>query len=383
MRSVKSRIYFEQMAGRGSRVINETDLRTVTPDAATKSHFVIVDAVGVTETDLMDSRPLEREPTTPLRKLLQNVASGAASLEDVSSLASRLARLNRQLVPTDRDRLEDTLGQSLESLTAAMVEATDPDQHHLRAAALAGAEPDERQIEQARREMIKEAIKPIASNPAFRELWQDLKRSYEQTIDEISIDQVVYAGGVTDTPSWAKAYTDGFKEFLEEHRDEIEALRFFYSVPWKDRPSFAELRELAAAIERSPQAWTPENLWKAYQALDASKVRGSGRRVLTDLVSLIRYALGLTEELVPYADVVETRFQTWMRQQEQAGRAFTDEQQRWLDMIKNHLVTSLAISPQDFDYVPFSQEGGLGKAIQVFGPELNALLDELNEEPVA
>ena len=104
------------------------------------------------------------------------------------------------------------------------------------------------------------------------------------------------------------------------------------------------MKELAAAIERTPQAWTTERLWKAYAALDGSKVHGSERRVITDLVSIIRYALGLTDELVPYAEVVEERYQAWLLQQEQAGRDFTDEQRRWLDMMKNHLITSLGIT---------------------------------------
>ena len=379
MRSVKSRIYFEQMIGRGSRVIDETDLDSVTPDAGRKTHFVIVDAVGVTETELMDSRPLERAPTTPLRKLFGRVAAGTASLEDVSSLASRLARLDRQITVPDRERLEDALGQSLGSLKTALVEATDPDRHLVRA----GEDADEKQIERARREIVKEAVKPIAANPAFRDLWQDLKRSYEQTLDETSPDVLIHAGGVAGAPEWAQLYTDGFRSYLEEHRDEIEALRFFYSVPWRDRPSFKQIRELAAAIERTPQAWTPETLWKAYSALDVSKVRGSGQRVLTDVVSLVRYALGLTDALVPYREVVEERYAGWLAQQHQAGRVFTTEQRRWLDMIKDHLVTSLGITTDDFDYTPFSLEGGLGKAAQLFGSGLVDLLDELNRELVA
>jgi type I restriction enzyme R subunit len=384
MRSVKSRIYFEQMIGRGARVINRTDLESVTPDAGAKTHFVIVDAVGVTETNLIDSRPLERRPGTPLRKLLQNVAAGMATVEDASSLAGRLARLSRQITKEDRERLEGVLGQSLPSLTSALVEATDPDRHLVVAAALAGdGEPTEQDIARARRELVLGAVKPIAANPEFRTLWEDLKRSYEQTLDEVSIDTLIGAGPVTATPEWAKTYTDGFRAYLEEHRNEIDALRFFYSVPWKDRPSFAAIRELALAIERTPQTWTPEGLWKAYQTLDGSRVHGSGKRMLTDLVSLVRYTLGLTDELVPYAEGVDERFRAWLLQQEQAGRVFTDEQRRWLDMIKNHLVTSLGITTDDFDFTPFSQEGGLGKAVQVFGPGLGDLLDELNRELVA
>ena len=384
MRSVKSRIYFEQMIGRGARVINRTDLETVTPDAVAKTHFVIVDAVGVTETNLIDSRPLERQPTTPLKKLLQNVSAGMATVEDVSSLAGRLARLNRQITKDDRERLEGVLGQSIQSLTSGLVDATDPDRHLVRAAALAGGrEPTEQHIAQAKRELVMEAVKPIAANPDFRQLWQDLKRSYEQTIDEVSRDTVIEAGPVAADPAWAKSYTEGFRAYLEEHQGEIDALRFFYSVPWKDRPSFTDIKDLAATIEHTPQAWTPEGLWKAYQALDGSKVHGSGKRMLTDLVSLVRFALGLSDKLVPYAEIVEERYQSWLLQQEQAGRTFTGEQRRWLDMIKNHLVTSLGITADDFDFTPFNAEGGLGKAVQVFGPELADLLEELNRELVA
>jgi len=384
MRSVKSRIYFEQMIGRGARVINPTDLESVTPDAGAKTHFVIVDAVGVTDTDLIDSRPLERQRSMSLKKLLQNVSAGMATVEDVSSLASRLARLDRQVTQEDRERLENVLGEGLRSVTSSLVEATDPDLQQVRAAQIAeDREPTEGHLAQARREMIIEATKPIAANPEFRQLWQDLKRSYEQTIDETSRDFLVEARPVTEQPGWAKSYTETFKTYLEENRDEVEALRFFYSIPWKDRPRFSDIKELAAAIERTPQAWTTDRLWKAYEALDSSRVYGSEKRVLTDLVSIIRYALGLTDELVPYSEVVEERYQVWLLQQEQAGRVFSDEQRRWLDMIKNHLITALGISTDDFDYTPFSQEGGLGKAVQVFGPELNDLLDELNRELVA
>jgi type I restriction enzyme R subunit len=74
MRDVKSRVYFEQMKGRGTRTINPNDFQAVTPGAAVKTHFVIVDAVGVCESDKSDSRPLERKRTVPFDKLLQSVA---------------------------------------------------------------------------------------------------------------------------------------------------------------------------------------------------------------------------------------------------------------------------------------------------------------------
>jgi len=68
-----------------------------------------------------------------------------------------------------------------------------------------------------------------------------------------------------------------------------------------------------------------------------------------------------------------------MAQQGNSGRQFTDEQRRWIEMIRDHIATSLEIDEEDFGYTPFVEEGGLGKASQVFGKELTPLLSELNQ----
>ena len=79
MRNVKSAAYFEQMKGRGVRVIDLDALRSVTPDAEAKTHFVIVDAIGVSEQDKTATKPLDRQPSVPLDKIMGLVAAGAAS----------------------------------------------------------------------------------------------------------------------------------------------------------------------------------------------------------------------------------------------------------------------------------------------------------------
>ena len=104
MRNIKSASYFEQMKGRGCRVIKPDDLQSVTPDAKQKTHFVIVDAVGVCERDKTTTKPLDRKPSVPLDKILNTVAAGAVSDEICSTLAARLTRLDRQI--GDRQRAE-------------------------------------------------------------------------------------------------------------------------------------------------------------------------------------------------------------------------------------------------------------------------------------
>jgi type I restriction enzyme, R subunit len=106
MRSVKSRTFFEQMKGRGVRVIPDTEFQAVTPDAKSKTHFVIVDAVGVCERDKTDSRPLERRRHVPFDKLMEVVAYGNRQEGVLTSLSGRLARLERQLEDKEKAELK-------------------------------------------------------------------------------------------------------------------------------------------------------------------------------------------------------------------------------------------------------------------------------------
>ena len=91
----------------------------------------------------------------------------------------------------------------------------------------------------------------------------------------------------------------------------------------------------------------------------------------------MRFALEQQPVLAPFADSVSERFNEWLKAK--AGAAFTPEQLAWLDLIRDHIATSLSIEADDFDYAPFSQRGGLGKAHRLFGDKLPTLLDELNE----
>ena len=171
-----------------------------------------------------------------------------------------------------------------------------------------------------------------------------------------------------------------FESYLAEHKDEIDALQFFYSVPHKKRLRFKDIQALADAISSPPRSWTPEKLWRAYETLEKSKVRGaSAQRLLTDIVSLVRFALHQDGELVPHADRVHERYQNWLAQQANKGRTFSDEQRQWLGMMRDHIATSLEIDMDSFDLTPFTNEGGLARASKVFGKDLKVIVQELNE----
>lgn len=379
MRSVKSRTYFEQMKGRGVRVISDDELRTVTPNAS-KDRYVLVDAVGVTETDLVDTQPLEREPTVPLDKLLRRISFGSREPDAISTVASRIARLERHLTGDERAELEQLAGVSLNDLARGMVEALDPDRQLAAAREASGEEePDVDQLAAATRQLLDAAVAPLATNPELRDRLVELRRQQEQMIDATSADELIEAGYSKDATDRARETVASFERFIDENKDEIAALQVLYSRPHRERLTFAQIRELANEIAKPPRRWTPERLWQAYEALDRSRVRGSGRRVLTDLVTLVRFALHEDDQLVPYPERVAERYRAWLLQQENRGREFTPEQLAWLERIRDVVASSLGVSRDDLIGPPFAQRGGIGKAVEVFGEQLDPLLEELSE----
>lgn len=389
MRAVRSRLLFEQMKGRGVRVISASDLRTVTSDAKGKDRFVIVDCVGICESALVETHSLDRMPhSTTLKSLLDAVGFGSTEPDIVSTLAGRLARLSRKLDAAGLERIREVAGMELVDLVRGMVTALDPDRQ-AEAARKAeglpeGTEPSPAQVKKAAEGMLKTAVAPLARNPALRQELLTLKQRSEQTIDVISKDRVLEAGYSPEAKEKAKTTVESFEQFLRENKDQITALQVMYTKPWAKRLKYKDIKALAKAIEATPRAWTPESLWRAYETLHGSKVRGAAApRLLTDMVSLVRYALHQEDELAPFQERVEARFANWVAQQENRGRKFTPEQIEWLKLIKDQIVTSFKIERDDFDDVPFNQRGGLGKVVKVFGSEFDGLLDELNEVLVA
>lgn len=385
MRSVKSRVLYEQMKGRGGRVVTPDELKKVTPDAEAKTHFILVDCVGLCESQMNDTRPLDQEKGVSFDKLLDHVASGGTKPALVSSLASRLSRLNRKLDASERERISQAAGGvGLSAITHALIEALDPDRHveHARErfALAPETEPDAKQLAAAASEIIKQAVAPLATRPPLRKLLKELKQQFEQIIDVVSTDELLEAGPSGEARERARGLVQSFEQYLVEHKDEIDALQFFYSQPYQRRLRYEDIKALADSIGAPPRSWTPERLWRAYQQLDQSRVRGaSSGRLLTDVVSLVRYALHQENELVPYAEQVRARFENWLSQQAQTGRQFNDQQLRWLQMMRDHVAQSLEIDVSDFDYTPFVEEGGLGMAGKLFGKDLQGILRELNE----
>ncbi|MCB1849244.1 MAG: DEAD/DEAH box helicase family protein [Gammaproteobacteria bacterium] len=609
MRSVKSRSFFEQMKGRGMRVIGNDDLKAVTPDAVSKDHFVIVDAVGVCEQDKTDSRPMEKKPAVSFEKLLQAVSFGNTEEAVLTSIAGRLVRMEHRLREDEDNKIRELSGGlGVKELSRQPVKAVNPDriveaasrrlqqiessnaelgylnpyapieiaqanlphwrqdgaiyfvtfrladalpqdklaqwreerrtwhgfhpkpwseeedreyyerfgksiekwldqgqgscilqlpevnelvsraieyfegeryrlgkfvvaanhvhvmvqplpEHQLseilhswksytskqiskvEAASRRLSQDHKRQDaastvwqkeyydrivrtpeelynieqyiirhrefdlgewqkrrdaastaiqEQVRKELAEEAVQPL-HDPKLRELLVEVKKKNEITIDHGSQDEIIEAAFSNDASERARGIVQSFEQFIEEHKDEITALQILYSKPYKARLSFNDIKELADQIQAPPNLWTESQLWQAYAALEKNKVKGAGgRRILTDLVSLVRFAIHQDNELFPFPERVQANFKIWveaasrrLKRQDGASTGFTDEQMHWLEMIRDHIAANLGIETDDFEYAPFAQEGGLGKVYQLFGDELSANIDELNENLAA
>jgi type I restriction enzyme R subunit len=386
MRMVKSRSLFEQMKGRGVRTVDSDTLQAVTPDTRVKDHFVIVDCVGVTDDERAwaETKPLDRKPTVPLKNLLANVSQGATSDDIISSLGARLVRLNKKLDADERAELERLAGTSVKELAGALIGAADKDKQIAQARAAAGleadADPTEEQVTEARFQLVEAAVEPLLKSE-LRQKIEELQARVGQLIDLTSRDKLVFAG-YRDKGA-AKEAVRTFKEFIDEHHDQYVALKAYYEQPHGQRISLEDIKALAKAIETPPLYLTTEKIWAAYKALEGAKVRGSGQRVLTDLVSLIRFTLEQDDELVPHPEIVRFRFDTWVAEQEASGRKFSPEEMRWLEMVRDHIATSMTMELDDFDLDPFNTEGGLTAAYEVFGNDLNPLIEQLNEVLVA
>lgn len=373
MRDVRSPQYFEQMKGRGARTIPSADFQAVTPDAKDKTRFVLIDAIGVTEHDFVEP-PLNRKKSVSLQKLLEKAANLTITEDETATLASRLAALEHQLTPEERAELDSVAGRSVRTVIRDLVDAVDPDRQ---AGAIDGAEdPDA-----IRQQLIIEAVKPLASNPELRARILELRRTHDRVVDEVSADVLLDAHGVVDTRK-AMSVVESWRAYLDDHRAEITAIQLLVEAKER-RISFSDIKELAARIARPPYNWTPDLIWNAYVAVEPQLAAKSDHRTLTDLVSLVRFTVGVDDKLVPYSERVQERYAAWLAQQEQGGVTFTDAERWWLDNMVTVIANSAGIRTEDLDDAPFLERGGTDGALRDLGDHAADLIDELNRELTA
>lgn len=383
MRDVRSKNYFEQMVGRGTRTICVDDLQKVTPSATeNKDHFVIVDAVGVTKSKKSETRSLERKPTVSMKELMMNVALGDKSEDTLTSLANRISRLDKQMTDKEHKEFKKNVGTSARNLANNLLNAFDEDVIAEKAKSLIMSDvPTQQDLEKAQKELLNEATKPFY-NADNRNFIENIRRSHDQVIDTVNLDSVVYAGFDSQREENADKVITTFREFIEENKDEIIALRIIYNENYKDRPMVIEqLKSLYEKLKK--KNITVERLWDCYYIKFTNKVKRGTVAQLTDLISIIRFEIGATDELTSFADRVNANFKEWTFRKNAGYSQFTEEQMEWLRLIKDHIISSLSILDEDLDYTPFDHKGGLLGFYEAFGDNYKNILNEMNVELVA
>ena len=385
MRDVKSRNYFEQMKGRGTRIISLDDLKKVTPSAKyTKDHFVIVDAVGVTKSLKTDSRPLEKKPGVNLKDLLGAIAVGARDEALFTTLANRLIRLDKRLTEKEKSVFtEKTDGKTIKQVAKELLDAYNPDIIENLKLRVEQENPDATPSEKEEKTRVLTTFlqNQAAStfNGELNEYIENIRKKHEQIIDTLNLDKVITAEWDKDNKDKASEIVENFTDWINQHKDEITALQIFYGQPYRRREmTYSMVKTLVERLLADKPTLAPLNVWRAYNRLES--VSGQPQNELVAMVALVRRIAGIDSTLTEYDKIVNRNFQQWIMKKN-AGKhnRFTEEQMEWLRMLKDHVAASVHVDSDDLDYTPFDAQGGKGKMWQLFGDEMNDILDELNE----
>ena len=385
MRDVRSKNYYEQMKGRGTRVVNYDELIKVSPSAKTnKDHFVIFDAVGVTKSPKVEGRTLERNPSESTKQIMMQIALGSQDEDLITTMAGRLTRLDRIMTDEERASFKDICGLEPKDIVINMLNCFDDDFVHDKAEDKYGPNFSVDDFNNTKKQQIKESTK-VFSNKELREHILKIRTTHDQVVDTYNIDTVVFSG-------WSDSYSDealkvikNFREFIEVNKDEIDALSIIYNQLYKNRHLTEKMiKDLYDIIAKPPYNFTLQKLWNSYYVRDNEKINKPIELKLMDIISIIRYELGQIDTLVPFDLSVRQKFKEWVfKKNSEQQQKFTDEQVEWLQMIRDHICMSSSIETDDLELPPFEAKGGLGKFFQLFGNQYLNIINELNVALVA
>jgi len=410
MRDVRSKNYFEQMLGRATRTLPKEDLRKVSPSATeNKTGYFLIDAAGVTFSEKTNSRQLERNPSVSLKDLLNAVLMGDRTEDTLTTLAGRLIKLDKIMTDSERkaftelcDEEKIRIGNIVDgievpinsvtispiALAETLLNAFDEDKIFELAREKYGIDDPEdvtdEQLAEISEDMAKEAAKPF-NKPKLRNHILQIRTSHDQIMDDFNLDRVTYAGWNKNKESEDEETIGTFANFIEENKDRLDALNIIYSQSYKMRPlTLTMVEKLYDAIIQPPYNLSTEKLWRAYSTKFPDKVKSKNVvNKLADIISLIRFQLNQDHELNNFSSTVGVRFRDWMLKKNAGYGQFTEEQTKWLRMIRDHIATSMYMESDDLELTPFVENGGLSRFHELFGNDYRSIINEMNYALVA
>lgn len=324
--------------------------------------------------------------TFSFESLVQSVAIGLRDEGTISSLVDNLTRIEKNLTDKDKEEIKiigsqlDPPVNSLKIIINNLIKSISVEKHIDRARELAGKPdktyiPSDKELKEATEEMINEACRPF-DNPKFRYSILEMKKRNTGLINTNSIEEAARER--------SNDVIYKFKSFIESHKKDLPALNIICNnTNGHTHVSFDELKTISRELRKPPYEISTEEIWNAFYRQDSNKVKPIGEeKNPANLISLTQYALGKIDRLEPYVDNVDKKFNYWLSEYESKGRKFNEEELIWLRMMKSHVSSFMEINMMSFNQPPFVNKGGAAKAYNLFGPDLNKIMYELNEKLV-
>lgn len=337
LRNVKSRILFEQMLGRGTRLCPDIN----------KTHFTVFDCFNGTLLEYFKNTTAitaeaPDKPNRSIKEVVEDIANNKDCTYNIRILSKRLLRISKNITEQSRREFNAYLKTDIVEFAAKLEDR-----------------------------LTRDWLGTIAIIKS--DSFYDLCNNYERPAPTFTV-----VPGALDTvethnlfrrrdgsPLKPADYIKEFEEFVRKNPEHIEAIEILLSRPADFHTD--ELKALRDELSIQPydlrDKFSEHNLKRAYE------------NNLADIISIIRHA-AKGEPLT----TVDTRIKQAM-EKVRKDREFTSEQEKWLGLIEKHLWDNLLVEQDDFDYLPlFTREGmSFDRLNKIFEGQLNELLKEINK----
>jgi len=337
LRPVKSRILFEQMMGRGTRLC----------PGINKTHFTVFDCFGGTlleyfkqTTSITAEAPIK--PTKTIQEIVQAIADNQNRAYNVRGLSKRFQRISKNITQESRNEFNYILGEDIAGFAT--------------------------NLEDKLSKNWVGTIK-ILQGKAFLHLCDNYQRPKREFIIAESAEDYVTSEVIFRAADGKELkpvdYLKLFEEFIKNNPEHIDAIDILLNKPRNFHTD--ELKAL-----REKLATKPDNLIDKF---NERNLRRAYNKELADIISIIRHA-AKNEELL----TVESRVDRAISKVK-AKKRFTETQEKWLELIRRHLVANLLIEKNDIDTLPIFMRQGMNyvKLNRIFDGKLDEILQEINE----
>lgn len=318
-----------------------------------------------------------------LESLIQSVAIGIRDESTLSSLIDGLTRVEKNLTEEDKKAILEVTStlepkhESLKDVINGLIRAIDVESHLQKANEMFGQDkknysPSDKELKLAIEEIVNIACRPF-DNPKFRHVILNIKKKNTQIMNTSAMEEAA--------SDRSKDIIYKFKSFIDSHQKDIPIIKALSGTNGHHKVSFEDIKTMSRELRKPPYEISPDEIWNAYHRVDSARVKPLGdKKNPSNIISLTKFALGNSEILEPFVDSVDRKFKKWIDEHNAEGRQYTEEEMEWLRMMKDYVASFLEIDMLSFNQPPFVSKGGAAKAYNLFGPDLNRIMYEFNEQ---